>query len=153
MANLGFNNAAFAPVAQNILDALFVQDPVLLSGADCLLQAGTYFRKSSLSEMIQDSVLVLLQDLIPLDGNNDPLPVPPGITGKATPTCCFLPAAFPHSLYPDHRKSCQPSYMVQHLFRTLALFSLPEYSFHLPSQSLTLMMQKCMSLPLSAWTI
>ena len=89
MANLGFNNVAFAPIAQDILDALFVQDPDLLTGLDRLLQAGTYFRRSFLSEMKHDSVLVLLQDLIPLDANGDPLPVPLGITGKATPAIFY----------------------------------------------------------------
>ena len=89
MANLGFNNPAFAPVAQAVLDALFLQDPDLLTGPDRLLQAGTYFRRSFLSEMIHDSVLVLLQDQIPLDINGDPLPVPPGITGKATPAVFY----------------------------------------------------------------
>ena len=89
MANLGFNNPAFAPVAQAVLDARFLQDPDLLTGPDRLLQAGTYFRRSFLSEMIHDSVLVLLQDQIPLDVNGDPLPVPPGITGKATPAVFY----------------------------------------------------------------
>ena len=89
MATLGFNNVAFAPVAQDVLDALFFQDPNLLTGEDCLLQAGSYFRRSLLSEMIQDSVLVLLQDLVVLDANNDPLPVPPGMTGKAIPAIFY----------------------------------------------------------------
>ena len=92
--NAGFNHAAFAPIAQDILDALFVQDPDLLTGPDRLLQAGTYFRRSFLSEMIHDSVLVLLQDLIPLDANGDPLPVPPVITGKATPAIFYQQRSF-----------------------------------------------------------
>ena len=89
MATLGFNSAAFAPVSQAVLDGLFFNDPDLLTGPDCLLQAGTYFRRSVLSEMVHDSVLVLLQDLILLDADGAPLPVPPGISGKATPAIFY----------------------------------------------------------------
>ena len=44
--------------------------------------------------MIHDSVLVLLQNLIPLDAIGDPLPVPPGITGKATPAIFYQQRSF-----------------------------------------------------------
>ena len=86
MATLGFNSAAFAPVSQAFLDGLFFLYPNLLTGPDCLLQA---VRRSVLSEMIHDSVLVLLQDLILLDADGAPLPVPPGISGKATPAIFY----------------------------------------------------------------
>ena len=83
MAALGFNHAAFAPTSNASLALLFPQDPDLLTGGDLILPAAAYFKRLLLSELILDSVIVLLQDIITL------APLPGGISGKAIPSVFY----------------------------------------------------------------
>ena len=85
----GFTGLLFAPTSDETLASLFFQDPDLLVGPDLTLTASTLFKRVKIEDLVNDSVIVLLQDIVP-NAIGEVLPGPiPGISGKATPAVFY----------------------------------------------------------------
>ena len=84
MASLtsGFTGIQYAPTSDSTLSALFFQDPDLLIDGDLQLAASALFQRVQISDLIDDSVIVLLQDIVPAV-------LSPGISSKATPAVFY----------------------------------------------------------------
>ena len=80
MASLtsGFTGIQYAPTSDATLSALFFQDPDLLIDGDLQLAASALFQRVQISDLIDDAVIVLLQDIVTA-----------GISPKATPAVFY----------------------------------------------------------------